>query len=64
MPRSGQYSVAVDTVEAVLDDTLNALPQITPTRFVFEIARDGRSRKIWPLAAHRALVDKRDSSAN
>ncbi|CAN5454497.1 hypothetical protein BH10ACT9_BH10ACT9_39390 [soil metagenome] len=37
------------TVEAVLGDTLAALPQITQTRFVFEIARDGKNRRIWPL---------------
>jgi hypothetical protein len=36
-------------VEAVLDDTLNALPQITPTRYAFEITHDGKNRRIWPL---------------
>jgi hypothetical protein len=57
-------TVAV-TVEAVLDDTLNALPQITPTRFAFEIARDGRNRKIWPVGRPPSPgLDKRDSSTN
>jgi hypothetical protein len=36
-------------VEAVLEDTLNALPQITPTRFAFEITHDAKNRRIWQL---------------
>lgn len=36
-------------VEEVLDDTLNALPQITPTRYAFEISHDGKGRRTWPL---------------
>lgn len=40
--------VLASTVEAVLDDTLNAMPHITPTRYAFEISHDGRDRRIWP----------------
>ncbi|MDZ4233334.1 MAG: hypothetical protein U1C73_06160, partial [Dietzia sp.] len=40
-------------VEEVLDDTLNALPQITPTRYAFEISRNGKDRRIWPLGRPR-----------
>jgi hypothetical protein len=36
-------------VEAVLDNTLDALPQITPTGYTLEITHDGKNRKIWPL---------------
>jgi hypothetical protein len=36
-------------VEAVLDDTLNALPQITASRYTFEISHNGKTRRIWPL---------------
>ncbi|OBH17311.1 hypothetical protein [Mycolicibacter sinensis] len=38
-----------NAVEAVLNDTLNALPHITPTSYTFEIAHDGKSRNIWPI---------------
>jgi hypothetical protein len=34
-------------VEEVLDDTLDALPQITPTRYAFEISHDGKGRRTW-----------------
>ena len=36
-------------VEEVLDDTLDALPQITPTRYAFEISHDGKGRRNWPV---------------
>lgn len=42
------------SVEAVLDNTLNALPQITATRYAFEISHDGKSRRVWPVGRPNA----------
>lgn len=41
--------VIAATAEAVLDDTLDALPQMTRTRYRLEIAHDGKGRRSWPM---------------